>query len=129
MPQELLQPFDADAVQTVTTTFPNCWLDSMKRWALTIRSSGNVFAIIGFKLTAAEHDLGAVQPQCEDAHLNFVGAGRRQFDFLDLENLGAPDLVEPYDTRFGSAPTAWGTTTVGTARPARTASRRRRCPG
>lgn len=51
---------------TVTTIFPTCWFDSRYRWASTIWSSGNVFAMIGLKLPSASPSL-----------MNFFAASRR----------------------------------------------------
>src|SRR5262249_44603221 len=39
--------------QIVTMIFPNCSLDSTKRWASAIFSNGKVFAMIAFNLTSA----------------------------------------------------------------------------
>ena len=50
-------------------------------------------------LAAAEHRLGAVEPQRLDADLDLALAGRRDLELLDLEDFGAAGLVESHDSR------------------------------
>ena len=53
-------------------------------------------------LAAAEHRLGAVQPQRLDGDLDLALARRRDFDVFDLEDFRAAGLVESHDARHDS---------------------------
>src|SRR5262245_28891213 len=61
-------------------------------------------------LPAAEHRLGAIQPQRRDANLDLALPGWRNLDVIDLKDLGATNLVKPHDARHGSLPLRGRTT-------------------
>src|SRR5262249_52383707 len=52
-------------------------------------------------LAAAEHRLGAVEPQRMNADLDFARAGRRDVELLDLQDLGASGFVKSHNAGHG----------------------------
>ena len=48
-------------------------------------------------LVLAEHDLGAIEPDCFDAEANLICCGLGKGKLVELEDFGGAELMEAYD--------------------------------